>query len=135
MPVEFLFEDLPNLIEYEIGKIRRMIPFGKLSVLYFHTKEESEKEKIYNILKYILRESDAIITKDNNFFLVLPLTDKEGAEFIYEGIKGFFEKEFPKVIACYPGDGDNAQDLLNKIMSNAKSEYDYLESLFMHSRF
>ncbi len=135
MPVEFLFEDLPNLVEYEIGKIRRMVPFGKLSVLYFHTKNETDRDRIHNLLKNVLRESDAIIIKDNNFFLVLPLTDKEGAEFVYEGIKGFFEKEFPKVIACYPGDADNARDLLNKILSNAKSEYDYLESFFMQDRF
>ena len=45
MPVEFCFEDLENLIEYEIGKIRRMIPFGKLSVLYFSVPSLDEAEK------------------------------------------------------------------------------------------
>ena len=136
MPVEFCFEDLENLIEYEIGKIRRMIPFGKLSVLYFSVPSLDEAEKVYKLLVTVLRESDAIFVKDTNFFLVLPLTDKEGAEFIYTAIEGFFDKKFPKVISCYPLDGENAEELLKQIIKNAKFNYEVeLNDFFIKENF
>jgi len=131
MTIQVSFQDFKNIIRFEIAQIKR---FGCPSTfgIGFLKPEKSELfEELRKVIAEALRETDVICVYDNCIFLLLPGTDKKGAEFISKAIYDFFNGEVVEVYVEYPDDGDSSEKLLQVLDTQTRKKFGYiLESIF-----
>jgi len=78
----------------------------------------------------VLRETDILTTVNGSIFLILPETDKEGAEFISRGIYEFFKGEVVEVYVDFPEDGKTSQEIIKKLEEKTKNKFGYILDRF-----
>jgi len=97
---------LVPLIEHHIGIIDRydFEDKNKFSVVAIKAKDFAISI-VKSALAKILRKSDAIFNEGDIYYLLLPHTDREGAENIVTNINSFLGGEAKYEIKSYPDDG------------------------------
>ncbi len=117
--ISFSKNNLLSLIEHHIALLERFglkdeAPF---SIVYFSLNTKS-KDDITQIFKKILRKTDAVFSENDDFIIMLPGTDWNGATELLSGIQEFLSQEPHDNIVTFPDDGENALSLLQKLEKN-----------------
>ena len=132
--VHFNYDCFRQLIRLNIG-IARRLDEGRaenLTLLYCDFTEINDVD-IENSLKEVLRKSDSVVNNKNDYYFVLPYTDKYGAETVKKMFIEFFNKDFPNLLVSYPVDGEDAEELIEFFQISVKKfcqkDISYLDKL------
>ncbi len=132
--IHFQFEDFKQLLRLNIGIADRLDEnrAESFTILYCDFSGESI-EKIEEVLGNILRTSDTIANYENDYFFVLPYTDKYGAEIVKTNFDKSFKKYLNSFLISYPVDGESADEIVavlqNSVKLFCKNNLDYLDIL------
>ncbi len=132
--VHFQFEDFKQLLRLNIGIADRLDENRAESFTVLYCDFSSQKDdRITAALGQILRTSDTIANKENDYFFVLPYTDKYGAEIVKKLFDDFFGNFLNSFLISYPSNGENADELTdvlqNSVKHFCKKDLDYLDLL------
>jgi len=132
--VHFNYDSFKQLLRLSIGIAGRLDEnrAESLTVLYCDFTDIDNIE-IENSLQEVLRNSDSIVNKENDFYFVLPYTDKYGAETVKGMFSDFFDKDFTSFVVSYPVDGEDSEELMNFLQNSVhkfcKKDIYYLDQL------
>jgi hypothetical protein len=126
MAVKILFEDFLKFVELQVAFSKRFKCPEVFAVAFLRPERKELFPKLEEILMEVLRETDVISTVEGNIFLLLPATDKEGAEFISRAIYDFFKGEVVEVYVDFPEDGNNCKELIKTLEERTKQKFGYL---------
>jgi len=132
--VHFNYDSFKQLLRLSIGIAGRLDEnrAESLTLLYCDFTDIDDMD-VENSLQEVLRNSDSIINKGNDFYFVLPYTDKYGAETVRKMFADFFDKEFTNFVVSYPVDGEDAEELTdflqNSVKKFCKKDITYLDTL------
>ena len=132
--VHFNYDSFKQLLRLSIGIAGRLDEnrAESLTVLYCDFTDINDID-IENSLQEVLRNSDSIVNKGNDFYFVLPYTDKYGAETVKKMFSDFFDKEFISLVVSFPVDGEDAEELTdylqNSVKKFCKKDITYLDKL------
>ncbi len=132
--VHFNYESFKQLLRLSIGIAGRLDEnrAESLTVLYCDFSDINDAD-IENSLQEVLRNSDSIVNHENDYYFVLPYTDKYGAETVRKMFSDFFDKDFIHFVVSFPVDGEDAQELIdflqNGVKKFCKKDITYLDSL------
>jgi len=119
--IVFFKNDILSLVDHHIAILERFgikdeAPF---SIIYFHLDSKFKKSGM-EILKKILRKTDAIFGDHEDYIIVLPGTDWNGSMELLRGIQEFLSQEEQDNIVTYPDDGEDSVTLLEKLYHTVK---------------
>ncbi len=132
--VHFNYDSFKQLLRLSIGIAGRLDEnrAESLTVLYCDFSGIND-EAIENSLQEVLRNSDSIVNHGDDFYFVLPYTDKYGAETVKKMFSEFFAQEFMSMLVSYPVDGEDAEELTdflqNSVKKFCKKDITYLDEL------
>ena len=132
--VHFNYDSFKQLLRLSIGIAGRLDEnrAESLTILYCDFSGINNID-IENSLQDVLRNSDSIVNYKDDFYFVLPYTDKYGAETVKKMFSDFFEKEFTHMLVSYPVDGEDADELIeflqNSVEKFCKKDLSYLDEL------
>ena len=131
MAVEIYFQDFLKVLNLQVSFNGRFGCPRVFAVAFL----KPEKKELFTPLKKVihgaLRETDILSTIDESLFLILPETDKNGADFISRAIYDFFKGEVVEVYVDFPEDGKTSQDLIKTLEERTKNKFGYfLEKYF-----
>ncbi len=114
----FSKKDLTSLVDYHIALLER---FGfsdeePFSIIYFLPGSNKEAQSV-DMIKKILRQSDALFELDNAYVILLTCSDWNGANELLAGIQDFLGQKICDNLVSYPEDGTNAKALLERLES------------------
>ena len=114
--VVFVKQDIYSLIEHEIALLERfnMVEEAPFSLVYFNLEGRQEID-IARVFQRILRKTDALFQDDDNFVLLLPGTDWNGATELLAGIQDFLNQDPIDTIVTFPDDGQDGKTLMLKL--------------------
>ncbi len=113
--VKFIFDDFKNLINHHIGIIERYSNDSqKFSIVFMYAKN-LDSDMVRDSLEFVLRESDAIFYMHECYFMLMPYTDKKGAQIVQKGHQDFLGGEVDSDIVTFPDDGRTVEELLERI--------------------
>ena len=69
-------------------------------------------------LTQILRTSDSIVNHEDDYFFVLPYTDKYGAEIVKKMFDEYFAKFLKSFLLSYPADGETPEALFGAMQDS-----------------
>ncbi len=123
--VHFPVNSLYSLIKHHIGLKKRFDTSDEVefSILFFEYTGGDQK-MIVQVFKKVLRDSDAIFTMGDDFILLLPYTDWNGAKKVLEGLEVFVEKHDVDTIVSYPDDSVDARELLMMLNQKVEKHFD-----------
>ncbi|MDH4944856.1 hypothetical protein [Sulfurimonas sp. C5] len=118
--IHFSFDNFEQLIDLNIGIADRLDEnrAERFTILYCDFGGLN-LEVVEKSLAKTLRNSDSVVNYVNDYFFVLPYTDQFGAQSVRGLFEAFFNVELPSVMASYPSDGENPQELLAEIQHSA----------------
>ncbi len=130
MAVEIDFNDFLKILDLQVSFNRRF-GYPKVFAVAFLKPERKELfSSLEKVIQEALRETDILSTTDGSIFLILPETDKKGAEFISRAIYDFFKGEVVEVYVDFPEDGKTAEDLIKNLEEKTKNKFGYLLEKF-----
>lgn len=105
-----------SLIKHYIGVVDRYDFESKneFSIVCFEAKDKAQ-EIIKRALSKILRQSDAISSNGDKYYLLLPHTDSSGAVVIMKNISEFIGEELRSIVISYPKDGLSLNEIESKV--------------------
>ncbi|MDD3325334.1 MAG: hypothetical protein PHN38_09480 [Sulfurospirillaceae bacterium] len=108
--------DLRAFINHHIALLNRLglAQESAFSLIYLKVKE-SEQYACDETFKRMFRNTDAIFNDNEDYVLMLPQTEWNGASDILSGIQKFLDQESQDNTVCYPDDGKNADELMKKL--------------------
>ena len=114
--IVFAKQDIYSLVEHHIALLERFgiqedTPFA---IIYFNLDGRAEID-LARIFQRILRKTDALFQDNDNFVVMLPGTDWNGATELLAGIQEFLNQDSMDNIVTYPDDGKNAKILMTKL--------------------
>ncbi|WP_024955967.1 hypothetical protein [Sulfurospirillum arcachonense] len=120
--ITFSKKDLVSLVDHHIALLERfgITDEAPFSIIYFSLEHKKEEESIVMFEK-ILRQTDALFQIKNNFIVMLPGTDWNGATELLSGIQDFLDQSAEDNIVTFPEDGKNAKVLLRKLQELVKN--------------
>ncbi len=83
--------------------------------LIFLKLDNIEDIEIKKSVQIIFRNSDIIFEVENNYIILLPKTDWNGAQKLLSGLQDFLGEEFHDTIVTYPDDGTTPQELMQEL--------------------
>ena len=112
----FLKKNLTSLIDHHIALLDRfgITDEAPFSIVYFSLGKEENSENM-DTFKKILRQTDAIFKLKDDFVVMLPNTDWNGATDLLSGIQDFLDQSAQDNIVTFPDDGKKAKTLLRKL--------------------
>lgn len=117
--VHFSFENFKQLMDLNIGISQRLDENRAESfTLLYCDFSGIEKDVIDASLIDILRTSDSIVNYENDYFFVLPYTDKYGAEIVKKMFDEFFAKFLNSFLLSYPADGETAEEIFGSMQDS-----------------
>ncbi len=127
---EYVSFNMNELLDIELKRAYRGKSSLSLIMLSFHSGEINRSAD--GILEGILRDIDTVIRYSSNKVLIfLPLTNREGAEYVLERISDtlesydYLESEmrylFTSAIVAFPEDGGDRNSLINMLKANLKN--------------
>lgn len=132
--VHFKYDSFKQLIRLNIGLAGRFDEgrAENLTLLYCDFSEIDDMD-IENSLQEVLRNSDSLVNKGNDFYFLLPYTDKYGAETVRKMFSDFFDKDFAHLVVSYPVDGEDTDELTQYLQNAVKKfcnkDISYLDEL------
>lgn len=114
--IVFAKQDIYSLVEHHIALLER---FGiqedtQFAIVYFNLDGRPEID-LARIFQRILRKTDALFQDNDNFIIMLPGTDWNGATELLAGIQEFLNQDPMDNIVTFPDDGKNAKVLMTKL--------------------
>ena len=122
--VHFSFDNFKQLMQLNIGIADRLDEnrAESFTLLYCNFKNIST-ELIESSLIDTLRTSDSIVNYKEDYFFVLPYTDKYGAEIVKKMFDEFFERYLDFFMLSYPADGETAEDIFSNMQDSVGTFY------------
>jgi len=133
MGLEFPSVDLKRFLEFLIASSNRFGCPENVCLGFFKPEKTEMLDKLDRVLVEVLRETDMIFPVKDGFFLILPETDRTGADFVSKGIFEFFNGEVAEVIVCFPQDGQDAQQLLKQLDSISRKKFGFILEKYFRS--
>jgi hypothetical protein len=117
--VHFSFENFKQLLSLNMGISDRLDEnrAESFTLLYCRFKDVP-REVITQSLQDSLRTSDSIVNDGDDYFFVLPYTDKYGAEIVKNMFDEFFAQYLDSFLLSYPVDGETPEALLSNMQDS-----------------
>jgi hypothetical protein len=117
-------ETLKALITHHIALIDRFNAdsFEEFALLFLKMDDYDNME-IKKSIQIIFRDSDIIFEESQNYIILLPKTNWNGAIELLNGLQEFLNQKLQDSIVTYPDDGENAQTLLTEFESVVEKAY------------
>ncbi len=109
----FSSNSLSALISHHIALIKRFEENSEEFALLFLHLENFDNIEIKKSIQIVFRDTDIIFNHNENFIILLPKTDWNGAYELLNGLQEFLDQELQDSIATYPDDGQDTKTLLN----------------------
>ncbi|HFB53499.1 MAG TPA: hypothetical protein ENJ67_02090 [Sulfurimonas autotrophica] len=110
--IHFSFDNFEQLMALNIGISDRLDENRAESFTLLYCDFSGVPQDVVDAaLLDILRASDAIVNHENDYFFVLPYTDKYGAEIVKKMFDEFFAKFLKSFLLSYPADGETPKAL------------------------
>ena len=120
----FPLESLHALIAHHIALIDRFDPYANQEFsLLFLKLDTYDNMELKKSIQIIFRDSDIIFNYDDNYIILLPKTDWNGANELLKGLQEFLDQKLADSIVTYPDDGQTADDLLKSFKQVVKKAY------------
>lgn len=117
--IHFSFENFKQLMELNIGISDRLDENRAESFTLLYCDFEGIAPEVVNdSLSQILRNSDAIVNHENEYFFVLPYTDKYGAEIVKKMFDDFFAQFLKSFLLSYPADGETPEEIFGNLQDS-----------------
>lgn len=117
--IHFSFENFEQLLKLNIGISDRLDENRAESFTILYCDFSGIDEQIVkSSLESTLRTSDSIVNSGNEYFFVLPYTDKYGAEIVKKMFDEFFAKFLPAFLVSYPADGETPKVLMEAMQDS-----------------
>ena len=131
MAVEISFQDFLKVLDLQVSFSRRFGCPKVFAVAFLKPERKELFTPLEKVIQEALRETDILATIDGSLFLILPETDKNGADFISRAIYDFFKGEVVEVYVDFPEDGETSEDLIKTLEERTKNKFGYfLEKYF-----
>jgi hypothetical protein len=117
-------ETLKALISHHIALIDRFESdsFEEFALLFLKMDDYDNME-IKKSIQIIFRDSDIIFEESQNYIILLPKTNWNGAIELLNGLQEFLNQKLQDSIVTYPDDGEDAQTLLKEFESVVQKAY------------
>ena len=126
MGVLYAFDYLQKAIVHDINTLERYddeVAEGHiLTVIIFKNKSEMEASVLADILKKASRKSDMVFRQENVFVLLMPATDKKGAQHIFSQMHEVCRNLDDLTILSYPEDAFGDEDFYKKIVAEVMAK-------------
>lgn len=117
--IHFKFSDFKQLVHLNMGISDRLDENRAESfTLLYCSFAGIDEAAVDTCLQEILRTSDAIVNKNDDYFFVLPYTDKYGADIVKKMLDEFFGKFLNSFMLSYPADGESPEELLGNMQDS-----------------
>jgi hypothetical protein len=124
--IHFSFDNFEQLLTLNMGIADRLDENRAESFTLLYCRFDNvNSNEIAKSLVEILRNSDSIVHDGDDYFFVLPYTDKYGAEIVKNMFDEFFGRYLNSVFLSYPVDGDTAKELLLTLQDNVDYYFKY----------
>ena len=122
--IHFSFDNFKQLLDLNIGISDRLDENRAESFTILYCDFTGiETEVVDASLRQILRTSDSIVHHENEYFFVLPYTDKYGAEIVKKMFDEFFAKFLNSFLLSYPVDGETPSAILGAMQDSVSLFY------------
>ena len=122
--IHFSFDNFEELLALNVGIAKRLDENRAESfTLLYCDFTGLDDSVIVDSLTEVLRTSDAIVNSGEDYFFVLPYTDKYGAGIVKKMFEDFFAKELQSSVLSYPIDGESAKELLRTMQDEISSTF------------
>jgi hypothetical protein len=113
------------LLAHHIALIERFEEpqLAEFSLLYLKLGENPSLE-LKKSIQIVFRDSDIIFEYGDDYIIILPKTDWNGAIELLNGLQEFLGQTFQDSIVTYPDDGRSADALIESFKSVVKRYYD-----------
>jgi len=117
-------ETLKALISHHIALIDRFNSdsFEEFALLFLKMDDYDNME-IKKSIQIIFRDSDIIFEDHQNYIILLPKTNWNGAVELLNGLQDFLGQKLQDSIVTYPDDGEDAQTLLQEFETVVQRAY------------
>ncbi len=118
-------QTLKALISHHIALIDRFNSdsFEEFALLFLKMDDYDNME-IKKSIQIIFRDSDIIFEEAQNYIILLPKTNWNGAIELLNGLQGFLNQTLQDSIVTYPDDGEDAQTLLTEFTKVVHRAYE-----------
>jgi len=121
----FPLSTLKSLISHHIALIDRSDTFSTQEFALIYLKmEDVDDLELKKSIQIVFRDSDIIFDAEDNYVILLPKTDWNGAYELLHGLQEFLNQKFNDSIVTYPDDGEEAIELLSAFKNVVKKCYD-----------
>ncbi|TKI70882.1 hypothetical protein FCU45_00380 [Sulfurimonas crateris] len=122
--IHFGFDNFRQLLDLSIGLAERLDENRAESFTLLYCDFSSvEASVIKSSLEHILRNSDAIVHSESDYFFLLPYTDKYGARIVKDMFEEFFARDLNNSMVSYPVDGESSRTLVEELANNISTTY------------
>jgi hypothetical protein len=120
----FPLSTLKALITHHIALIDRSDTFGTQEfALMFLKMDDLDDLELKKSIQIVFRDSDIIFDAGENYIILLPKTNWNGAYELIHGLQEFLNQELQDSIVTYPDDGECADTLLKSFESVVEKYY------------
>jgi hypothetical protein len=122
----FPISTLKALITHHIALIDRSDAYNVSQefALLFLKMENFDNLEIKKSIQIIFRDSDIIFNIGENYIILLPKTNWNGAQEVLNGLEDFLDQKLKDSIVTFPDDGRNATEIINSFKSVIKRCYE-----------
>lgn len=122
--IHFGFDNFRQLLDLSIGLAERLDENRAESFTLLYCDFSTVKQSVIDSsLEQILRNSDAIVKSNSDYFFVLPYTDKYGADIVKNMFVEFFAKDLNSFMVSYPVDGEKSAVLISELRDIVGATY------------
>lgn len=120
--IHFTFDNFKQLMHLNMGISDRLDENRAESfTLLYCSFVDIDSDVISNSLEEILRTSDSIVNNGNDYFFVLPYTDKYGADIVKKMFDEFFAKHLESFLLSYPADGETPEAIMGTMQDSVST--------------
>lgn len=122
--VMFSFYNFSALVDLNIGISNRLDENRSESFTILFCDFSNVSQSLINTnLPNLLRTSDSIVHYEHYYFFVMPYTDRYGTGIVKRMIEELFTVPIPAASVCYPVNGENAAELFESLLQEAKKTH------------
>jgi len=122
----FPLSTLKSLITHHIALIDRSDTFNTPEfALMFLKMADIDDLELKKSIQILFRDSDIIFDAGDNYIILLPKTNWNGAFELLHGLQEFLNQDLQDSIVTYPDDGEGAEELLNSFKNVVDKYYKF----------
>jgi hypothetical protein len=115
---------LKSLINHHIALIDRSDTFSTQEfALMFLKMDDIDDLELKKSIQIVFRDSDIIFDAGENYIILLPKTDWNGAYELLRGLQEFLNQKLSDSIVTYPDDGEDANELMDSFKNVVEKCY------------